>query len=377
MHVGIVTRSQVDYALDLAHQLSEEGVAVTLYMDHSRTAQEVGDADHPIERIREVGILPPTCRVRLLRLPRMRDPRSITVFRGLKREMQRDGVELAHILLNDGEIWLAVLAGLLTDVPVATNLIIPVANFGDRLPRSAVWAINKLAVLGSDLVIVNGGEQLRLVKRLYGVPESRLAHIPLSMHTRAAKWRVMEVEEDPDTVLFFGRAHPHKGLEYLVRAQPLISRQVPRARFLISAHGEDLARCRRMIRDQSKFEIIEGFVPGDVMASLFQRATLVALPYLTASTSGVLLTAFSFGKIVVASRVGCLAEYVEDGVRGLLVTPGSTSELADAIVRMLLDAVLRQRMGANARSWVTQRQKGITNQLLGAYGRAVSLHRKA
>jgi glycosyltransferase involved in cell wall biosynthesis len=377
MHIGIVTRSQVDYALDMANELIGAGMFVTLYMDYAETVEEVGDPGRPVERLFEVGLLPPTCRVRLLRLPRMRDPRSFGHFHKLKNIMYEDGVELAHILLNDSEIWFAFLPCLLNNLPVATTMIVPVANVGGPIPAPMVWVINKLAVYGSEMVIVNGAEQVEFVKRLYRIPANRIVHLPLSMHTRAIKWRIQKVPEEPGTILFFGRAHPHKGLEYLVRAQPLINRKVPHARILISAHGKDLERCRQLIRDQSKFEINEGVVSGNVMADLFQRASLVALPYLTASTSGVLLTAYSFAKPVVASRVGCLTQYVEDGVRGLLVTPSNIEELVDAIVRLLSDDSLRHRMGTNAESWVRERQKEITMRTLSIYEKAISLHQGA
>jgi len=375
MHIGLVTRSQVDIALDMANELVEKGVSVSLYMPHGELAQEVGTPDHPVERLYEVGLVPRECRVHLLQPPRMRDLRSFLLFRKLAQSMQDDGIELAHILLNDGEIWFAMLACLLHNIPVVTTMIIPKANVGDRLPSSIVWAVNKLAAYGSDAVIVNGAEQVKLVQKLYNLPANRVIYVPLNVRTTAIKWSDGTVPEEPGTVLFFGRAHPHKGLEYLVRAQPHISRRIPHARILISAHGEDLERCRNMIQDPSKFEIIEGVVPGDVMATLFQRAAVVALPYLSASTSGVLTTAFSFAKPVVATRVGCLPEYVGDDIRGILVDPGNEQQLADAIVRLLSDDALRRKMGENAARWMEERQEKITMQTLRVYERAVAWHK--
>jgi glycosyltransferase involved in cell wall biosynthesis len=129
-----------------------------------------------------------------------------------------------------------------------------------------------------------------------------------------------------------------------------------------------------MIRDNGRFEIYEGFVPGDVMADFFQRASLVALPYLSASTSGILMTAYVFGKPVVATSVGCLPEYVEDGVTGLLVPPADVEQLADAIARLLLDDSLRHRMGENAARWVQEEQKKVAVCSLRAYEEAISIH---
>lgn len=373
MHIGLITRSQTDYVLDLANSFMAEGQTVTMYLDYAQAVEEIGNTRQPVDEIYNTGLLPKNCQVRLLRSPRMRNLRSLAFFRKLAQSMRNDNVDVVHILLNPGEIWLAILALLLKDIPVVTTIIVPVANIGERLPASIVWGINKLAINGSNMVIVNGATQIELVKRIYGISVERIAYIPLSMYARVAKWRNNSILEEPATVLFFGRAHPQKGLEYLVRAQPLISRKVPGARFLISAHGEDLQRCREMIHDQSKFEITEGVVSADVMAAFFQRSSLVALPYISASTSGVLVTAYSFAKPVVASRVGSLTEYVEDSITGLLVEPANVEELADAIVRLLLDVDLRHRMGANAENWIAAMQRNSIEQTLGVYQKAISL----
>jgi hypothetical protein len=48
--------------------------------------------------------------------------------------------------------------------------------------------------------------------------------------------------EEPERMLFFGKAHPRKGLGYLFQAQPLITQQVPKGSIIISAFGEYLTR---------------------------------------------------------------------------------------------------------------------------------------
>lgn len=376
MHIGLISRSQVDYAIDLASGFSSEGHPVTLYMDYIHATAELGDDKQPVENIYRTGLLPKTCKIRLLQTPRMRDLRSFSLFRGLVRAIREDEVDVVHILLNPGEIWFALLALLLKDIPVVTTMIVPVANTGERLPAPVVWGTNKLAVCGSDMVIVNGTSQVELVSRIYKIPADQIAYVPLSFRVEATQWRDRTILEEPATVLFFGRADQHKGLEYLVKAQPLITREIPDARILISAHGDDLDRCVQMIGDHSKFEIIDGFVPGNVMATFFQRATLVVLPYISASTSGVLVTAYSFAKPVVASRVGCMTEYVEDGVTGLLVTPKDVKGLADAIVRLLSDKDLCRRMGTSAEEWMIKLEKSSVKQTIDVYEKATSIHLK-
>jgi len=384
IHVGLVVPNDVDYGLDLANALNEIGVITTLYLSHTRTSIYIAKASSPNvltpeqleQRLYELELLPKTCSVRFFRYPRIRDPRSFLIVRRIKQIMHEDSVDVAHILMGPGDLWSAMLANLLRDMPVISTMIIPKPNINESLPDFIIMAINKLLAYGSDIVIVNGASQVELLQNLYKVPAYRIAYVPLGPRTTAVKWSDCRNTEEMGSVLFFGRAHPHKGLEYLVQAQPTITRQVPHARIVIVAHGEYLERCRQMIQDNSKFEIHEGFVAGDLLAGFFAKASLVVLPYVSASTSGILMTAYAFGKPVVATRVGCLPEYVKHGVTGLLVTPCNVEQLAKAIIRMLSDDALRHRMGEKAKQWVNEEQKKIAIQLLAVYAKALFLHKK-
>ncbi len=131
-----------------------------------------------------------------------------------------------------------------------------------------------------------------------------------------------------------------------------------------------------MMQDSSRFELYEGFVPGEMAAAFFQRSSIIALPYLSASTSGILTTAYAFGKPVVATSVGCLPEYVEEGVTGLLVPPADVEKLADAIVRLLSDDELRDRMGHETRRWAEEKRKTVALETLQAYEKAITLKGK-
>ncbi|CAG0996507.1 partial D-inositol 3-phosphate glycosyltransferase, partial [Anaerolineae bacterium] len=318
MHVGLVTLTDTDTALDLANALSEAGELVSLYLSEKACLELNETPAGYRSNLYDKGVIPLSCQVNIYRFPRMRDPRSIKVVIEICQQMYRDQVDLVHILAGPAEPWLAVLACLIRSIPVVTTLIVPVANVGDPL---SIWVelINRLLISGSNLVIVNGQNQIIPVQSQYKIPDHRIVHIPLGARTSSAKWISGEVQEQPQTILFFGRLAFYKGLEFLIRAQPLIAQQVPEARILIAGFGDELARCRTMISDESAFEIHEGVVASELMANFFARASLVVLPYISASTSGVLLTAYEFGKPVIATNVGSLPEYVVEGFTGLLI----------------------------------------------------------
>jgi glycosyltransferase involved in cell wall biosynthesis len=91
------------------------------------------------------------------------------------------------------------------------------------------------------------------------------------------------------------------------------------------------------------------------------------------------MTAYIFSRPVVVTRVGSLAEYVQDGVTGVLVPPADVEQLAGAIVRLLSDDALRHHMGQNAACWVNGELswRNIAVRTLRAYEKAISVHHNA
>ena len=109
------------------------------------------------------------------------------------------------------------------------------------------------------------------------------------------------------------------------------------------------------------------------MCELFQKASVVVLPYLEATQSGVIPIAYNFGKPVIVTDVGSIREVVENGKEGFVIPPRDMKALAVAIVKILSDDGLRDHMGQNAYqkintelSWGT-----IAKQTLEAYKLAV------
>ena len=69
----------------------------------------------------------------------------------------------------------------------------------------------------------------------------------------------------------------------------------------------------------------------------------------------VILEAFQRGIPVVASRTGGTPELVKDGVNGILVEPGNSEELAQALARLRFEPDLRRRLASQARTSIDQR----------------------
>lgn len=91
------------------------------------------------------------------------------------------------------------------------------------------------------------------------------------------------------------------------------------------------------------------------MRDYYQAADLVVIPSLMEAVSLTALEAMACGTPVLASRVGGLAELIEDGRTGHLVVAGSASELCDALLRVLSAGSLRLEIGQTAGYYVRSR----------------------
>jgi glycosyltransferase involved in cell wall biosynthesis len=140
-----------------------------------------------------------------------------------------------------------------------------------------------------------------------------------------------------DTLLFFGLIKPYKGLDVLLDAMPRVHSAIPKLKLVIA--GEvygDIENYNKQIYDlgiQNAVEAHFRYISDDEVAQFFSRSSLCVLPYKSASQSGVIATAYSFGVPVLASDVGGLGEYVIAGETGYLVKPNDPISLADAIIR--------------------------------------------
>ena len=147
---------------------------------------------------------------------------------------------------------------------------------------------------------------------------------------------------------------PHKGQKYLVDAAAQVVRQQPDTRFVVAGEGELRESLEHQIRHHhlEKHVILAGFRP-DVL-SLHKAFDLFVMSSVTEGLGTSLLDAMACGKPIVASAVGGIPEVVVDGETGFLVPPRDTAAMASAIVRLLEDPALRQRMGAAGLARVRQ-----------------------
>jgi glycosyltransferase involved in cell wall biosynthesis len=204
------------------------------------------------------------------------------------------------------------------------------------------WCAKTVLRLGERFVVHSREDRDNLVAALPG------ADVVVNHHPTYADLSGQRIPKDEakkrlglagPVILFFGFVRQYKGLGVLLDAMALIRRRQPEAVLLVVGEfWKDKADYLKQIEDlgiADRVTIMDHYVPNEEIPLYFGAADVVACPYLSVTGSGVVQTAFGFGRPVVATRVGCLPEVVVDGLDGRIVPPGDAGALAQALGEML------------------------------------------
>ena len=154
-----------------------------------------------------------------------------------------------------------------------------------------------------------------------------------------------------------------KGLDTLVAACALLRDRGVDFRCVLIGEGPERPRLEAEIRDLGLGERVQltGRLPHPELVRYLQEAAVVAHPSVVdrlGSMDGIpntVIEALAVEAPVVATRLSGIPEVVLPGETGLLVEPGDTAGLADALARLLADPALGARLGAAGRRLVLER----------------------
>jgi glycosyltransferase involved in cell wall biosynthesis len=272
----------------------------------------------------------------------LRVPRDVRHLRTAIEAWQPD---VLHV--NSGHLWQLPIIGRLSQCTAVVATIHDVrAHPGERR-----WdhAVKRRPLFRHARRILVHSESLRVQAiQAWRVAPARIEVVPLALMETAPGGEAAVAERE-GSLLLLGRIYAYKGIDVLLRALPRIAAEIPGAQLVIAGEGNLAPWRNALARNGRRVRILNRFLTEDEIRALMQEASVVALPYVEASQSGVALMAASFGKPVVASRVGAIPEVVVHEETGLLVEPGDAEGLAAAAVDLLRSRDKRQRLGREAR----------------------------
>jgi len=171
--------------------------------------------------------------------------------------------------------------------------------------------------------------------------------------------REIGVDDDTPLVGNVGMIRPDKGQLVLVEAARLVLEQRPDARFVIVGQGTGILKRGINVRnaiDQA------GLADKIIMAGyrwdtpdVYAACDMIVIASLHTEASPIVLReAFASGRPLIATKVGDIPEIVQHRHNGLLLEPGDSRALADAIMEFVYDPELASRCAANALRYATE-----------------------
>lgn len=148
--------------------------------------------------------------------------------------------------------------------------------------------------------------------------------------------------------LFVGVLELYKNVDGLAEAWRLAAPQVE-ARLRIVGSGSRTDVVERLVAEIPEQTSWTNRLETAEVAVALDAATALVLPSRSEGMGRVVVEALCRGRPVVATRVGGIPDLVRDGENGLLVEPGDTVALADALVRILRDRELAERLATRTR----------------------------
>ncbi|MFB0527469.1 MAG: glycosyltransferase family 4 protein [bacterium] len=278
--------------------------------------------------------------------PRLRYPTNLIALYGIIKKINRFNPDIVH--LQGEHPWFNLILPLLKrKYPLVNTVHDVVLHVGDTKSRKIPSFVHKLSMRYADEIIVHGERLKKEMMEKSNRPASNIHVIPRGVNSIYRRFIKSNVEEEDHLILFFGRIWEYKGLRYLIEAEPLITEKVPTAKIVIAGIGEDFRKYVKMMVHKEKFIIHNQIIPNEMVAELFQRASVVVLPYIEASQSGIVPLAYAFKKPVVVTSVGSIPEVVDNGKTGYIVPPKDPHRLAEAIIELLRNKKKRREMGEN------------------------------
>ncbi len=326
------------HVADLATGLAKRGVEVTL-CGPTRPEIEVSSQEHiryvMLEMSREVK---PGA-----------DIAAVRKLAGIVRETRPDVIH-AHSSKAGVLARLERISNMRTPLVYTPHLYSFASSFAAGAQRLAYREVERaLAPLASRVVCVCE-QEARLARAIGPTDRVRLVYNGVCAAPRETSpdARMLELSQRGPVVCAIALLHRRKGLDTLIAAAAEVLASHPDAQIAIWGDGPELHDLQAHAAALGISDAVHflGLCPDPIAA--LAGADVFVHPALAEAFPYVILEAMSAGVPIVASDVGGIGEAVIDSESGVLVPPGESAPLAQALVELLANPDRRAQMGAQA-----------------------------
>lgn len=169
-----------------------------------------------------------------------------------------------------------------------------------------------------------------------------------------SKLKAAKHTKDRQQILFIARLAELKGIADLIEAIEKISDQYTNLKLSIIGDGPERKRFEALVKKKELESIIEfkGYLSQSEVASHLSNSDVLVLPSYAEGVPVTLMEALGSGVPVIATQVGGVSELVEDQINGIIIRPGDTNQLAEALKTLIYNPELRNLYGQKGKEKV-------------------------
>lgn len=258
---------------------------------------------------------------------------------------------------------------------------IDLKDAGIRFPliyRGAGYLATRMLLMANSVSVLLPAYRRTLMERYSGENVHFRAHGILSARPEPPDFSARNNPEQ--RILAFGKWGTYKRLELLIEAFAMVAEEIPEARLVVAGSNHPMTpgyveSVSERFRG-SPFVRFTGYVAEDEISELFRSATVMVMPYSSATgSSGVAHLACEYGVPIISAGIPDFREMAEDeGLAILFYDTGDPQSLAERLITLLRNQELQQEM---AEQNFSAALRMTMPQIIRQYLRTFDLHNRA
>lgn len=232
----------------------------------------------------------------------------------------------------------------------------PLENFARRI-------IRKMVLENADVVFANSSYTEQLLNSVVKCKKSAVIHPPVHFENKYKG--DSESRQKEHILLSIGRLVERKGFQDVIKAMPMILKEIPEMKYYIAGTGEYKEELKKTIDELNLQEHV--FLPGRISEEekdeLYSKCDYFIMPsYIIESKANVegygivFIEANMYGKYVIATRSGGIPDAINEGITGEFVEERNPESIKEHVLGLYKNGSYDP---ANCVSWAKQVDAGL------------------
>ncbi len=226
----------------------------------------------------------------------------------------------------------------------------------NRLRFGVLSRLERRNARRADRVVVTSQHSRRVAVREYGLDPARIRIVPegIDVEEWSSAPRRDVSSDGPGVVITIARQYRRKNTAALIEAMAQVRREMPGVQLRVIGGGPELPRLRSLAASlglgDGGVAFLGAAATRDAIVAEMTHADVFCLPSRQEGFGIVFLEAMAAGLPIVAANAGAIPEVAPHGEVSLLVPPDDIRALSDALLDLLRDRALRDRLSAAGRA---------------------------